>query len=170
MGHVTVLADHPRHLGRGPQLPVLRGPGRPLRDVERIPLAWRAEQLPGLLESNFRLGTEVLLKTAGDPVTVTQPDGAVRSFPGTGDRLALETPVPGLYSVVTGASTNFFAVNPLAADESDLTTCATGQWGAWQHDTEQRQEQSPMAWIFALVALGVLTAHLYLLAAGKGGN
>jgi hypothetical protein len=133
-------------------------------------LAWRAEQLPGLLESNFRLGTEVLLKTAGDPVTVTQPDGAVRSFPGTGDRLALETPVPGLYSVVTGASTNFFAVNPLAADESDLTTCATGQWGAWQHDTEQRQEQSPMAWIFALVALGVLTAHLYLLAAGKGGN
>jgi hypothetical protein len=131
-------------------------------------LQWRAAQLPGLLESNTRLGTEVLLKTTGDPVTVRAPDGGVKSFAHTGDQLALEAPLPGVYAVAMGQATNYFAVNPLAGDESDLQQCATGQWGNWDAGIEQRYEQSPMAWIFALGALGLLTAHLWLLGAGKG--
>jgi hypothetical protein len=75
-----------------------------------------------------------------------------------------------LYSIAMGPSTNSFAVNPLAGDESDLRRCDTGAWGNWDAGVEQRYEQSPMAWIFALGALGLLTAHLWLLAAGKGGN
>jgi hypothetical protein len=133
-------------------------------------LSWRAAQLPGLLDSNARLGAEVLLQTAGEPVVVTWPDGTVKSFPKTADQLALETPLPGLYSVAMGRTTNSFAVNPLAADESNLQSCATGQWGKWQEDVEHRFEQRPMAWLFGLAALGLLTAHLWLLAAGKGGN
>jgi hypothetical protein len=133
-------------------------------------LAWRASQLPGLLESNVRLGTDVMVKTIGEPVTVTWPDGTVKSFPKTSDQLALETPLPGLYTVAMGTATNSFAVNPLAADESDISTCAAGQWGGWVEDAESRYAQLPMAWIFALGALGVLTAHLCLLAAGKGGR
>ena len=69
-----------------------------------------------------------------------------------------------------GQSTNSFAVNPLAADESDLSTCSSGQWGAWRNDIEERYEQTPMAWIFALGALALLTAHLVLLHGGKGGK
>jgi hypothetical protein len=133
-------------------------------------LSWRALQIPGLLDSNARLGAEVLLQTAGERVVVTWPDGTVKSFPRTADQLALETPLPGLYSVAMGRSTNSFAVNPLAADESNLQSCATGQWGKWQEDVEHRFEQRPMAWLFGLAALGLLTAHLWLLAAGKGGN
>ena len=78
--------------------------------------------------------------------------------------------MPGLYSVVMGAVTNAFSVNVLAADESNLQSRRSGQWGAWKSDPEQRYEQSPMAWIFALVALGILTAHLWLVSTGKGGN
>jgi hypothetical protein len=133
-------------------------------------LQWRASQMPGLLDSNARLGAEVILKTTGEPVTVVWPDKTVKNFPKTSDQLALETPLPGIYSVAMGPSTNSFAVNSLAADESDLSACATGQWGNWGSDAESRYEQSPMAWLFALIALGLLTAHLYLLASGKGGN
>lgn len=131
-------------------------------------LQWRAREIPGLLDSNARLGAEVRLKTTGDPVSVRWPDGQEKSFPRTGDQLLLDTPLPGVYSVAMSGSTNSFAVNPLAADESDLQGSASGQWGNWETGVENRYEQSPMAWMFALGALGLLTAHLWFLAAGKG--
>jgi hypothetical protein len=131
-------------------------------------LEWRATQIPGLLESNARLGTELLLKTTGGPVSVRWPDGESKSFTRTGEQLSLETPMPGRYSVAMGQSTNSFVVNALAADESDLQRCVSGQWGNWDGGAEVRYEQSPMGWLFALGALGLLSAHLWLLASGKG--
>jgi len=126
--------------------------------------------MPGLKESNARLGAEVYLKTVGEAVTVTQPDGVKRFFPKTGGELALETPLTGVYSVAAGALTNQFSVNALAADKSDLSVCATGQWGKWSEDTERRLVESSVVWIFGLLALALLTTHLYLVATAKGGG
>ena len=135
-------------------------------------LSWRISEMPGLQESNARLGTEVILKTTGEAVTITQPDGEKKSFPKTGGELALETPLPGIYTVATGnapsLTTNQFSVNVLAADKSDLSACATGQWGQWSEDTERRLEEASAVWIFGLLALGMLCAHLFLVATGKG--
>jgi len=131
-------------------------------------LQWRAAELPGLKESNVRLGAEEDLKTTGEPVTVTLPDNTTKSFPGTGGHLAIETPMAGIYSVVMAPVTNYFAVNPLTAEESDLSRCASGQWGAWSEDIQRRFEETSAVWMFALAALALLTVHLYLLAAGKG--
>jgi hypothetical protein len=131
-------------------------------------LQWRAAESPGLKESNARLGAEVELKTTGEPVTIIQPDNTTTSFPKTGGTLALETPLPGLYSVMTGFVTNQFAVNPLAAVESDLSHAATGLWGGWSEETERRLEGTSAVWVFGLAALALLTVHLYLVAAGKG--
>jgi hypothetical protein len=131
-------------------------------------LSWRISEMPGLKDSNARLGAEVNLKTTGEPVTVIRPDGGTATFPGTGGELALETPLPGIYSVVTGQATNNFSVNALAAEESDLSACMTGQWGKWSEDTERRLEETSAVWIFGLLALALLTAHLYLVATGKG--
>lgn len=131
-------------------------------------LTWRIAELPGLKESNARLGTEVPLKTTGEAVTVTQPDGTRTVFPKTGGELALDTPMPGIYSVTTGAVTNEFSVNILAADKSDLSTCASGQWGKWSEDTQRRLEQTSAVWVFGLFALALLAAHLYLVAMAKG--
>ena len=133
-------------------------------------LSWRISEMPGLKESNARLGAEVILKTTGEAVTVTQPDGEKKSFPKTGGELALATPTPGIYSVTMGAVTNQFSVNALAADESDLSACATGQWGQWSEDTERRMEETSAVWIFGLLALTLLTTHLYLVASAKGGG
>ena len=144
-------------------------------------LSWRVSEMPGLKESNARLGAPVILKTAGEAVTILQPDGGKTVFAKTGGELALETPMPGIYSVFRGtgalpantAPTGTatvplqFAVNLLAADKSDLSACASGQWGQWTEDTQRRLEETSAVWVFGLVALGLLSAHLYLVAAGK---
>ena len=131
-------------------------------------LTWRISEMPGLKESNARLGTEVTLKTTGEAVTITQPDGVKTDFPKTGGELALETPMPGIYSVAAGATTNQFSVNVLDADKSDLSACASGQWGKWSEDTERRLEETLAVWIFGLFALALMAAHLYLVAMAKG--
>jgi hypothetical protein len=59
-------------------------------------------------------------------------------------------------------------VNVLAADKSDLSACVTGQWGKWSEDTEHRLVEASVVWIFGLLALALLTTHLYLVATTKG--
>lgn len=132
-------------------------------------LQWRAESHPGLREHNVRQGSEVLLRTTGEAVSVTWPDGTVKTFPQPGSQLSLETPLPGQYSVAMGLSTFEFAVNPLAADESDLLSCAAGQWGEWEDAEQKRFEHASVLWVFVLAAFGVMVAHLWLIARGKGG-
>jgi hypothetical protein len=133
-------------------------------------LQWRADEMPGLKEANVRLGPGVQLKTIGDSVIITSPDHATRSYSATGGELALETPMPGIYSVSMGATASQFSANPLSADESDLSTCATGQWGAWDESTEFRLEETSAAWILGLLALALLAGHLFLLSGAKGGG
>jgi hypothetical protein len=131
-------------------------------------LQWRTSQMPGLLENNTRLGADVVLRTTGEPVTLRHPDGATKSYLNTGGELALETPLPGLYSVEMGQMTNSFAVNLLAGDESDLSKCASGTWGKWSEDTERRFEETSVLWAFALGALAIMTTHMFLVAKGRG--
>ena len=133
-------------------------------------LSWRIAEMPGIKESNTRLGAEVLVKSTGEPVSVTQPDGTIQTFPKAMDQLALETPMTGVYEVAMGTMTNQFSVNALAADKSDLTGCITGQWGSWGEATEQRLVESSAVWAFGLFGLGLLVTHLFMLATGKGGG
>ncbi len=154
-------------------------------------LQWRIAEMPGLKESNARLGAEVILKTTDETVTVTQPDGEKKLFPKTGGELALETPVPGIYSVAVNGlgvapvnSTNHpaadlkntgklpvslqYSVNVIAADESDLSANLTGHWGRWSEDIQRRLEEASAVWIFGLLAAALLATHLYLIATAKG--
>jgi hypothetical protein len=175
-GNTTLLSAREDAIGRR-HLSLNFNPG--LSTVQNTPdwpvlfwnlLQWRIAEMPGLKENNARLGAEVIVKTTGEPMMITQPDGVKKSFPKTGGELAIETPVTGIYSMVMGATTNHFAVNALAADESDLSKCATGRWGKWSETTEHRLVEASTAWIFGLLALALLTAHLWLLASGKGGG
>jgi hypothetical protein len=133
-------------------------------------LSWRISEMPGLKDSNARLGTEVILKTDGQPIAITQPDGQTISFPRVADQMAIDTPMPGIYSVAMGSETNQFSVNTLAADESDLSHCASGQWGNWSDDPGQRLAETSAVWIFGLLALAFLTGHMYLVAAARGSS
>ena len=173
-GNVPLLSEHEDFIGRR-HITLNLNPA--LSTVENTPdwpimfwdiLSWRISEMPGLKESNTRLGTEIILKTDGQPVAITQPDGGETSFPKPGDELAIDTPMPGIYSVTMGSETNQFSVNALAADESDLSQCATGRWGKWSDDPGQRLVETSAVWIFGLLALAFLTGHLYLIAAAQG--
>ncbi|HUE35817.1 MAG TPA: BatA domain-containing protein [Candidatus Acidoferrum sp.] len=173
-GNVPLLSEREdlitrRHitLNLNPQLSTLQNtPDWPILfwDI----LSWRIAELPGLKEDNARLGTDVILKGDGGPVTITDPEGEKAFFPKVNDELSIETPMPGIYSVVVGASTNQFSVNALAANESDLSQCTGGQWGQWSDNVGQRFEEASAVWIFGLLALAFLTAHLWLITATKG--
>ena len=130
-------------------------------------LSWRIAELPGLKESNARLGSEVTLKTTGEAVQIHLPDATVTSFPHTGGELAIETPMPGLYHVVANGVTNQLAVNLFNPEKSDLAACSTGLWGKWSEDTEHRMQEKSAVWIFALLGLGLLGTHLYLIAKAR---
>lgn len=173
-GNVPLLSEHEDIIGRRHITLNLNPALSTVADTPDWPilfwdiLSWRISEMPGLKESNARLGTEVILKTDGQPVAIAQPDGGGNSFPSPGDELAIDTPMPGIYSVAMGSETNQLSVNPLAADESDLSQCATGQWGKWSDDPSQRLVETSAVWIFGLLALAVLTGHLYLVAAAQG--
>jgi hypothetical protein len=132
-------------------------------------LHWRASQAPGLQENNFRLGADVTVQTTGEPLRLTLPDGTHQSFAQTDGPLVLEALMPGLYSLAMGAAELSFSVNPLAADESDLSARATGHWGEWQDEDLRRYEYASVLWMFVLGALAVMVCHLVLIARGKGG-
>ena len=173
-GNVPLLSEHDDIIGRRHITLNLNPALSTVADTPDWPilfwdiLSWRISEMPGLKESNARLGTEVILKTDGQPVAITQPDGSGNSFPSPGDELAIDTPMPGIYSVAMGSETNQISVNALAADESDLSQCATGQWGKWSDDPGQRLVETSAVWIFGLLALGFLTGHMYFVAAAQG--
>jgi len=175
-GNVPLLSERQDFIGRR-HITLNLNPA--LSTVENTPdwpilfwdiLSWRISEMPGLKDSNARLGTEVLLKTDGQPVVITRPDGAQLSFPKVADEMAIDTPMPGIYSVAMGSVTNQFSVNAMDADESDLSHCASGQWGNWSDDPSQRLAETSAVWIFGLLALAFLAGHMYLVAAARGSS
>lgn len=175
-GSVPLLSEHEDFIGRRHITLNLNPQYSTLQDTPDWPilfwniLSWRMAELPGLNESNARLGTEVLLRTRGGPVTVVQPDGQRESFPNVRNELAITTPVPGIYTVSSGAETNQFAVNALSANESDLSGCSSGKWGQWKTDDRPRFEEASAVWIFGLLALALMAAHMYLIASARPRN
>ena len=130
-------------------------------------LSWRARETPGLEENNFRLGSDIILKTTNGPVRLVRPDHTAQDFAKTQRLLLLEATAHGLYTAIHGHETNTFSVNFLAAEESDLTATQTGRWGEWQTQQETRYEYAAVLWLFLLAALCSLAAHLVILARGQ---
>ncbi len=131
-------------------------------------LAWRARETPGLLEHNFRLGSDVPFRSPGGPVKLLRPDGTAKDVTQPGAELLLETETAGLYSVVAGNATNQFAVNFLSPEESDLTHASTRKLGQWDRPGDTRLEYASVVWLFLLGVLLVMVAHLFVVTVSKG--
>ncbi len=61
-----------------------------------------------------------------------------------------------------------FAVNALSRDESDLSVCVSGRWGDWLDETSLRLEYQAVDWLLLLLAVAVVTLHLFLVARESG--
>ncbi|MDM8550227.1 BatA domain-containing protein [Desulfobacterales bacterium HSG2] len=127
-------------------------------------LNWRVSELPGLQESNLRVGTQISFvpETDVNEIRITPPGHESRRIPVTDGKAVIEPEQPGGYAVRAGRTEFLFAANMLAPDESNLTTCTSGKWGNWTSSELIRQDYYPLAWVFLLLALTGLFAHLIL--------
>jgi hypothetical protein len=175
-GDVPLLTDaetqtraHELYLRLRPELSTLPdAPGWPVL-IWNL-LHWRAAQKPGLERSNLRLGEQAVLSfaTPRPQVAVTSPDGTRQTMPVQDRRLIVRGDDVGVWSVEAEEESASFAVNALSAEESDLTGCASGRWGDWLDETSLRLEYQSIAWILLLLVLAIATAHLLLVARGRG--
>jgi hypothetical protein len=130
-------------------------------------LNWRISEMPGLRESNIRLGAEAEFATPEPSFLLTSPDGRFREMPARSNPVLVRPERCGIHALTTTTGTNLLAVNFLAPQESDLAAGATGRWGAWGNEREIRYEYESVLWIFLLLALIILTLHLCVLARSK---
>jgi len=130
-------------------------------------LEWRRSALPGLDEVNFRPGTDVRIRTRGNRVALTHPDERIEELAVGQGELIARTDAAGLYGVEAEDGKWQFAVNFLAAEESDLRGATTGEWGKWETDDESRRQYASVLWLFALMALSGMFAHHYFITHGR---
>jgi hypothetical protein len=125
---------------------------------------WRALYLPGLDRTNVRLGQEAswTLGSHTESIEIASPDGEVSSMPVHGRRVTVRAEHPGIYRLRAGQESVEFGANPLARDESDLTACASGQWGEERDSNVPGLEYRNITWILVLLSFAVLTLHLYV--------
>ena len=133
-------------------------------------LQWRSSEKPGLHRVNFRVGEQVMLTFAipHSAVILTHPDGERQTVSVQDRRLGVRPDKVGIWSIDAVGESASFAVNALSANESNLTGCVSGRWGDWLDETSLRLEYQSIAWVLLLLAVGIVTLHLFLVARGRG--
>ncbi len=133
-----------------------------------------AAQRPGPIENNLRLGTGVSVNvpTATEHLVLQRPDASqqILEFLG-GARRSTQVPAEacGHYQVKAigpqdSETHNWsFSVNPLNAQESDLSDVVTGQWGDRFQSDSTLQAYTCLSPPLLLGALVLLAMHLILL-------
>ena len=170
-GNVPLLTDTERFTGTHEIRLRLRPDLSTLQNSPNWPilmwnlLQWRASQTPGLERANLRLGEDAVLTTklGAESVEIVSPDGemAIQSVP---DRtINLKTEAVGIYEIRAGVDKYTFTSNALYQAESDLTNKATGRWGDWGDATLRWWGYQSFAWFFLLLAIGILTLHLFFM-------
>jgi hypothetical protein len=122
---------------------------------------WRSRSIDGFRDPNIRVGALArFTRPAGiEEVTIVEPGGRRRSQPLAGRTLMVRASRPGVWSAVAGDATYRFAANPIAPDESNLSSAATGTWGSWTAAPEPGETTRDLAWVAALLALAILLGH-----------
>jgi hypothetical protein len=126
-------------------------------------LSWRASELPGISQSNVRMGTDVNIRVEdATEVDVTTPAGEVRHIPAVDNRATFVSDAPGVYRINAGEARYSFSSNALRKEESDLKECSSGSWGSLDDPSAAERELRNIAWVFLLILFLVLLVHLSL--------
>ncbi|MCE2393830.1 VWA domain-containing protein [Candidatus Poribacteria bacterium] len=168
-GNVPLLTDTERFTGAHEIRLRLRPDLSTLQNSPNWPilmwnlLQWRASQTPGLERTNLRLGEVAVLTTklGTTSVEVVSPDGGTLVQPVLDRTINLKAGAIGIYEVRAGLDKYAFSSNALYQAESDLTNKATGRWGDWGDATLRWWGYQSFAWFFLLLAIGILTLHLF---------
>jgi hypothetical protein len=126
---------------------------------------WRRQSLPGLERANYRLGAQVAFEPPKNvtDVQLTGPDGNSDVFTNPGGPVIIEAAQTGVYELAAGDNQYAFAVNALAADESDLRDCRTRRKINPQQTAQFWWEYRSYNWLLLLIAAGLLALHAWLI-------
>jgi hypothetical protein len=134
---------------------------------------WRQQQLPGLSQTNWRLGAQVEFEAPQDAMQLKLlcPDGRSVDYDPQDQTIVINADAPGVYRMDTNNGMYSFAVNALAADESDLQACRFGHLTPPDQSSQFWWEYRPYDWILLLVAMGLLSLHgILIFKQSKGAN
>ncbi|HTF37428.1 MAG TPA: BatA and WFA domain-containing protein [Blastocatellia bacterium] len=131
-------------------------------------LSWRASELPGVSQSNVRLGSDAKVKlppgvTAAE---VSEPGGTVRQMTALDRTVSLRPEAPGIYEITAAGERYLFASNALRKEESDLSASASGRWGSLDDAAGAESELRSIGWVFLLLLMLALSLHLALASRG----
>jgi len=171
-GNITLIADEAIPDGRHELTIRLAGEMSNVHQWDIWPIMlwnlvqWRAAHLPGVATPNIRVGeaARIALEPGVETITVTDPDGERRAIAVGETQLAMMATKPGVYRIEAGEARYELAANMISAAESDLRTAAADEQGSWKDASLFQWEYRPIGWIAALIAAGLLTAHLALVA------
>ena len=173
-GSVPLVSD----LGRADGSREIRLSFRPdLSTLQRTPawpilmwnlLSWRASELPGVSQSNIRLGSDIKVKVPPgvNLVEVSEPGGAARQITAVDGTVSFKPEEPGTYEIAADNARYSFAANALGREESDLSAGASGRWGSLEGAEAAERELRNIAWLFLLLLLAALSLHLALASRG----
>jgi hypothetical protein len=131
-------------------------------------LSWRASELPGVSQSNVRLGSDakVNLPPGVTAVEVSEPGGTVRQMTALDRTVSFKPEAPGIYEIAAAGEPYLFASNALRKEESDLSASASGRWGSLEDAAGAESELRSIAWVFLLLLMLALSLHLALASRG----
>ncbi|MDH3584936.1 MAG: VWA domain-containing protein, partial [Phycisphaerae bacterium] len=127
---------------------------------------WRRDHLPGVGRVNRKVGeqAELILPGGEQPeLTVLAPDGTARQQAAVSGRLDIPLTAAGVWQLGSGERKWQVVANLLDRDESDLRSSKSERQGDWAEASVFRWEYRSIAWIFGLLAVILLTAHLALI-------
>lgn len=124
---------------------------------------WRQQQLPGLQNSNFRIGDTVIFQVPPDcsRLQLVRPDGRKEDYDSPAGTIVIEAGTPGLYQLLTDADRSSLAVNAVSGGESDLQICRTDRRTNPNQAAQFWWEYRRCDWILLLIAVGLLILHRY---------
>jgi len=135
-------------------------------------LSWRASELPGVSQSNVRLGSDakVKLPPGVTAVEVSEPGGTVRQMTALDQTVSFKPEAPGIYEIAAGGERYLFASNALRKEESDLSVSASGRWGSLDDAAGADSGLRSIAWVFLLLLMLTLSLHLALASRAAAAN
>jgi hypothetical protein len=133
---------------------------------------WRRGGLPGIATPNVRLGQTVVVALAQETkrVEVVSASTVRREMDVRGRRVTVPADRIGLHVIKTPDAEYRFSCNAVSRDESDLTQCRSGRWGNWANSPTYQDRQTSLSWVFLLVAMAAMAAHLAIVAKDSGGH
>jgi Aerotolerance regulator N-terminal len=169
-GNIPLVSD----LGRADGTHEIRVSFRPdLSTLQRTPawpvfmwnlISWRASELPGISQSNVRLGSDakLTLPPGVTTVEVSEPGGGVRQITGLDRSVSFKPEAPGIYEIAAGGERYAFTANALRKEESDLGASTSGRWGSLDAAEGTERESRNIAWVFLLLLMLALSLHMVL--------